>query len=395
MRNLLWITGRLPHPLRSGDALYTAGLLRAAHAANFAVTVIGLPRSPNPNLNELDSVAPVDWRPVNAEPNSAIGSLVSALPKDAYTLYPARFHLELSEALARPWDWIVFDHARSGGALKLARRHSGKIAYVAHNVERNVRREVAMGVSGKMFRPHYVIDALKYGRLETKIVDAADAVLCITEDDAEVFRRRGATAFHVPPVYLGEKLRTRTVSAETPRRVLLLGSFDWVAKQNNLLRFLDLAGTRLIAAGIGIDIVGSIPERLKASLEATYPAVKFWGAVEDFREIAKDVRGGLIPEELGGGMKMKTLDYIFMRLPVFSLRSGAAGLPADVVSKGFASTTLAELASDILAGIDNVDDLDSRQNQAFDACEKRFSVEETASTLETVFSAENERSRRV
>lgn len=386
MRNLLWITGRLPHPLRSGDALYTAGLLKAAHAAKLAVTVIGLPRSPDSKLDGLMSVAPVDWRPVLAEPNSAVGSLVSALPKDAYTLYPPRFKREFAQLLERPWDWIVFDHARSGGALKLARRHASKIAYVAHNVERNVRRQVAMGMSGNMFRPHYVVDALKYGRLESKIVEAADAVLCITEDDAEIFRDRGATAFHVPPAYLGEKLRARTISAETSRRVLLLGSFDWVAKQNNLVRFLEVAGTRLIAAGIGIDIVGSIPERLKSSLETTYPAVKFWGAVDDFREIAQDVRGGLIPEELGGGMKMKTLDYIFMRLPVFSLQTGAAGLPADVVSKGFSSASLIDLAADILAGIDNVEDLDARQKQAFDVCEKRFSVSEAAATLANIFS---------
>src|SRR5262249_50667222 len=156
----------------------------------------------------------------------------------------------------------------------------------------------------------------------------------ITEEDADEFRRAGAFAVRVPPVYAGARVR-RKLDASVPRRAMLLGSFDWVAKQNNLVQFLEVVGTRLQAAGVGIDIVGSVPPELRQRLAAAHEDVRFHGSVGNVGPIAASVRCGVIPEELGGGMKLKTLDYIFLGLPVFTLESGVAGLPAEARSSVF------------------------------------------------------------
>ena len=174
MQRVLWITGRLPYPLRSGDALYTAGLLQAARCANLKVTVIGLPRASGVALDRLEAVAAVAWHPVLVQPRSAWRSVLSALPKDAYCLFPSEFRVQLSELLEQDWEWIVFDHARSGGGLELAMaRRASKIAYIAHNVERKVRREVASEMAGGAIRTPYLLDAEKYGRLENRLIRAA------------------------------------------------------------------------------------------------------------------------------------------------------------------------------------------------------------------------------
>ena len=386
MRKVLWIIGRLPYPLHSGDALYSAGLLRAVHAAGLSVTVAGMPRDPDLQICDLNDVAPVQWQPVFCKPRPALGSLLSALPKDAYSLYPPRIRHELTKLLEREWDWIVFDHARSAGALDLALAKGGSpIAYIAHNVERTVRREVAAGMSRGVLRTPYVIDAAKYARLEDKLVRNATAVITITGEDAAEFRRAGATAYHVAPVFMGRKVRSRDIDATVPRRVLLLGSFDWVAKQKNLARFLEVVGPRLAGANIGIDIVGSVPQALQQNLQQTYRNVQFQGAVADVGFIAAQVRAGVIPEELGGGMKMKTLDYIFMRLPIFSLQSGVIGLPPEARDAAFVCKDMAGLGDAILNSIDDVQQLNRRQVQAFDTCEKYFSVEQAATVLRRVF----------
>ena len=382
MPRVLWITGRLPFPLHSGDALYTAGLLQAALHAGCDVTTIGLPRSPAPDCAKPPVATGVNWHPVISEPRSPLGSLLSSLPKDAYSLYPDGFDRALTALLQQRWDWIVFDHARSGAALPHAvahtAKHSGsKIAYVAHNVERTVRRDVAAGMSTRVLRPVYWIDAEKYGRLEDSLVRASAAVMTISEEDAAVFRGNGAVAYHVPPVFMGQRVPARTLDQSVPRRAMLLGSFDWVAKQNNLVQFLERVAARLVAAGIGVDIVGSMPKDLQSKLRASFPAVDFHGSVADIGPIAARARCGVIPEELGGGMKMKTLDYVFLRVPVFSLVSGAAGLPLEARGQAFAARTLGELGDSILATIDNLGELDARQKQAFDACERRFSVRAT------------------
>ena len=96
MQRVLWITGRLPYPLRSGDALYTAGLLRAAHFANLKVTVVGLARLPDTSVDSLNEIAPVEWHPIAAEPSPAWRSIFSTLPKDAYSLFPPGFRDQLA-----------------------------------------------------------------------------------------------------------------------------------------------------------------------------------------------------------------------------------------------------------------------------------------------------------
>ena len=381
MQRVLWITARLPYPLRSGDALYTAGLLRAARAAGFMITVVGLPREPDMQPGALRQVEVVDWQPVPAVPRPALGSLFSALPKDAYILLPAELRSEIARLLEGDWDWIVFDHARSAGALDLAMAKQGsRIAYAAHNVERKVRREVAAGMDGGIRRTPYLLDAEKYARLEDRLVAAAAAVIAITDEDAEEFRRAGASAVRVPPVYLGPKV-PRRLDAAVPRRVMLLGSFDWVAKQNNLVQFLQVVGTRLTAEGVGVDIVGSVPAELRESLEKTHEGVRFHGSVRDVAPIAASVRCGVIPEELGGGMKLKTLDYIFLGLPVFTLESGLAGLPDAARASVFTARTLPELADLMLRRIDDVAELEARQAAAFAACDRLFSVEVAAAAL--------------
>lgn len=382
MQKILWITARLPHPLLSGDALYTASLVRSAHAAGMAVTVIGLTRGEDTTLDELAKVAPVEWVPVAESPIPAWRSLGSSLPKDAFALFPPLFAERLAELLRRDWDWIVFDHARSAGALDLVKARSrARIAYLAQNVEGKIRREIAAEMGSGIIRLAYVLDAEKYRRLENRLIKASDAVLAITEEDAQVFRASGAVAHHLPPAYISHKTEARTLGPETPRRVMVLGSFDWGAKQKNLERFLATCAPRLAAAKIGVDIVGSMPPALRDWISTTFPEIRTHGRVIDVTPLLDGVRGGVIPEELGGGMKIKALDYIFSRLPVFTLTPGVAGLPTAARNATFVARDFNELGDVIVANIDDLDGLNACQQRAFDACSERFSITEIASVL--------------
>ena len=59
---------------------------------------------------------------------------------------------------------------------------------------------------------------------------------------------------------------------------------------------------------------------------------RFHGFVDDvtaFYMNAKPVIA-LVPEVIGGGFKLKFLDYIFGRVPVASISAAAAGLPVEV-----------------------------------------------------------------
>ena len=59
-------------------------------------------------------------------------------------------------------------------------------------------------------------------------------MICITEDDATYFQQFVGNTQIFPPVFLGTPAPARLITAATPKALLLLGSFEWGAKQRNL-----------------------------------------------------------------------------------------------------------------------------------------------------------------
>src|SRR4051794_31030200 len=162
MKKVLWISGRLPTPLFSGDALYSAGLLRAlAMTGDAAITVVGTRRTEqalDDHTLGLPNTACIDAPPF---PSSGISSLLSHLPRDAYNLGTREVELALVRLLAQQWNWIVIDHAYSSGLLPLILRgrNHASICYVAHNAEGKIRPQIARHFSNPLRRAVMRLDA--------------------------------------------------------------------------------------------------------------------------------------------------------------------------------------------------------------------------------------------
>jgi polysaccharide biosynthesis protein PslH len=205
MKKILWIAGRFPSPLFSGDALYSAGMLTALSRTERAtVTVVGTRRENRPIEDRLLRLPRTAFTEAPWPRRFGLLSLLTSLPRDAYSLAPPSIGTALAELLDQHWDWIVFDHARSAAFLPtvLQQRKRASICYVAHNAEGKIRPEIAKDFANPLRRSIMRWDAEKYRRLERRIVDATDSILCITEADATYFAPSGKTTFVVPPIYL-------------------------------------------------------------------------------------------------------------------------------------------------------------------------------------------------
>jgi hypothetical protein len=214
------------------------------------------------------------------------------------------------------------------------------------------------------------LDAEKYARLEGRLLAVADAVIAITAQDADRFRRSNGRVDVVWPAYLGPKADRRIIDAETPKSLLLLGSFGWGAKQRNLEDILVALHRPLKDAGIAIRIVGNVA----TSVRAAWPQVEFCGTVNDYKAIAAACRGGLVAEDLGGGFKLKILDYAFMRLPIFGLAHAVAGMTAEERSAMILAEDLTALARAIIENFDGVASLNRRQDALHTLVSQRFDV---------------------
>ena len=78
------------------------------------------------------------------------------------------------------------------------------------------------------------------------------------------------------------------------------------------------------------------------------------------------------PSAIGGGFKLKFLDYIFGRLPVATLSQAAAGLPPELRRTLLTGDTLEDLLRAIVSHMDRFEELNRMQERAFALAQERY-----------------------
>jgi hypothetical protein len=199
-------------------------------------------------------------------------------------------------------------------------------------------------------------------------------VTCITAEDRDRFVRGGSSGrlVVVPPGYDGAVQPTRQIDGDVPRRAVLLGNTLWRVKRENLLRFLEVADPVLATARVELIVAGPSPPELVATLAPRLRATRFVGAVDDVAAVLRTARVGVVAEPVGGGFKMKSLDYVFNRVPIAALAGSIAGLPLEPGTDMLSFTSAAELSRGIVDVIDDLTRLNALQEHAFLRCAGLF-----------------------
>ena len=382
----LWIARYIPYPLDAGAKVYSAKLAESLAAGGVMVRFMGIGESGAIPAQCAD----IDWLPIKR--GSRLRNIVapfSPLPNaaaiDASDAYIRALKLQLQE----DWDAIVLDGYGTGWALKACLQYRGRrsrtrLIHVSHNHEerlwRGMARDSRVSLPRKLalWQNYYKVRAL-----ERRIVRSVDLLTTITEEDGaslggELGPERTLT---LTPGYEGLVAGERRIGVDTPRRVILMGSFRWVVKQENLERFIALADPSFFQNGIELDVVGDVPPKLLATLRRQCRATRFHGFVEDVADLFAGARIAVVPEVFGGGFKLKFLDYFFARVPVATLSQAAAGLPQELREQTMARDSLSALVEAIISNIDRVDELNCMQQTAFAHSRARFTWHERAFNL--------------
>lgn len=394
----LWITRKYPRPTNSGELIYSDGLVRATAAAGVALTVIAhdneeIPLGNAENEGVFIDPDGVEWRLGDASLGSRLRSLVTPYPADSWRLKEGGPEDLLKKALAEEaWDTVVIDHAALGWAwntIKEQRKNGGiagdpAVVYVSHNHEAKVRREVAKQSTGFFLKKWALrFDAEKYARQEEILCREVDLVTAITPAEVEAYRELFPQQrfLSLTPGYRGPFQPHRRITEGTPRRVVMSGSFEWIAKQINLERFLEQAAHRFAEAGVELRIVGKADEGFRQTMQARYPQIDFVGRVPEMGPYLIDARMGLIVEEFGGGFKLKTLEYIFHGLPLAGLVQAVEGLPLRSPNHLLLEPDTPALVDAVLDVIDDVTRLDTMRAEAYSLCVDAFHWEDRGRDL--------------
>jgi glycosyl transferase family 1 len=379
----LWLTRDYPYPAHAGDLIYSGCLVQSLAEAGADLTVFC---SDRPGAHETleDGQGLIRWKVVAGRLRRPISSLFSTLPNVPHRRATPTTISALSELLRDGvWDVVVFDHLGTGWALSLLKkifptpRQRPMLVYASQNHEETARFRMAGNYRKNLFvRAALYLDAVKASRLERALVEAADLVTTTTSEDRLLFARSHPETQYLvlTPGYKRNVVRARRITRSSRRRAVVLGSFDWLAKQMDLLEFLEVADSMFAAAGAELYVVGRAPEPFLAAIRGRFRATTFTGAVEDTSPHLDGARIGIVAERTGHGFKLKVLDYVFNRVPVAAVDESVSGMGMPLIPGESILTypDMLALSHGVLGALDDVERLNRLQQNAFVRCLGQF-----------------------
>jgi polysaccharide biosynthesis protein PslH len=354
------------------------------------VTFTGLASSPALSSRVADEFeSRIEWSIVPGRPNPTILALASRLPLVAARFGTRNYASHLKKTLrACEFDTVILDQYEMVWAIdhvqdSLRNGVRPFVVYIAHNFETKLATDIARNFRGDAFRRAALYaNAWKIANAERRLAHAADMIVTLTAEDAQSLAPLSPSVKLVlRPGYDGPHVQKRQITQATLRRVAIVGSCQWLAKQMNLAAFLKAADPILQSAGVGLDIAGEMPASFRKACEARVKAAQFHGFVDNLGEFLAARRMGLIVEEIGGGFKLKALDYIFNRLPIAAIRGSMAGLPLTPGLHYLSFESMKELARGIAAAIDDLERLNTLQQAAYERCVTAFNWSDRGQTL--------------
>ena len=374
--NILWLARTIPASLDSGDKIYSVRLADALAGEVSRLTFVGLG-----DAGELDAKrhsGRIDWHPVPGRPKGQLRFLLSSLPM-ASVRHNTKAYQAAIKTLIKDvaWDAVVLDQYGMVWCLDVLRLagYTGTIAHVSHDFETQVLADLARDYRGGTIRRHMLkANARRAGNAEKRLAASCHVITAITEEDRKEFERIGSCDRYISltPGYLGRHASAREITAETPRKVIMVGSFDWLAKQINLTSFLSVADAAFHKAGIEFTVIGSMSEALKLSIQATTRATQILGFVKSLDDQFRSSRIAVMFEQTGGGFKLKMLDYIFNRVPLFAIERSLTGLSEETRLHVASFDSVEQLVDGIIASINDIARLNSMQTEAYRSIENAF-----------------------
>ncbi len=376
----LWITFADPEPPHSGQFVYSAGLIRSFADAGAELHVLALSERNSYRHNGLRE-GRVTWWLGGLRRMPQWSSLASRLPNVANRCRTPAMQRLLQERLGDgKWDAIIFDGLSAVWALSAVLKQfpepgqRPRIVHVSHNHEASARALLPESEPSFLKRQALRWDATKNALMERALVRASDLVTAITPEDRDAYRRQwpDKPIEVLTPGYQGRAVGSRLITERDPRRAVIVGTFDWIVKRINMEQFIAAADTVFARRGIELQIIGGGDPAFVRSMQDKVKATEFTGTVDRVETYLDAARVAIVPEQIGGGFKLKILDYVFNRIPVLALQGSAAGLPLRDNESILFFRSHDELANGVMRTIDELDRLNHLQDAAYSACRDQF-----------------------
>ncbi len=327
--NILQICTRLPYPPLDGGAIGIYNITRslAARGHHITMATFGTDESRAERMRELCDVRLVH-HDTSTRPRKILLNLFSRFPvtMQKYQTPMMNTLLEMLCGETR-YDVVHVDHIHMAPYGAMLRERFG-LPYVLreHNFETILHERFADVHHPPLLRAYLAMQARRLRRFETEQLAFPDICAAITDEDAGRIAEVSSVSVRVIPAGVDlEEFSPLDAGREETAHVAIIGSLRWQPNLDAVRWFLDdiwplFKGQEPDAM---LSIVGeSPPAWLKQWKD---PSVHVRGFVTDLRDLISRSTILVVPLRVGGGMRIKLLEYFALGKAVVATPVGAEG----------------------------------------------------------------------
>lgn len=331
---VLQLCNKPPYPSVDGGTMAMDSITSGLLCEGCEVKVLTVETDKHPVRREL---IPAEYLEQTGLESVYIDLRVKPLPAIFAMLCGESYHVKryVSEAFAAKLRGILeketFDivHVESiflTPYVPLIRKYSdAKIILRAHNVEHLIWRQVAQSCTNSLKRWYLKHLSLTLRAYELEHMNDYDGVVCITKNDAEVFRQAGCRKPVVSIPFGIDPGEVPSVEVE-PDSLFHIGAMDWLPNQESIRWLLEevwpvvhreVPQAKLYLAG------RKMPARW---MNATTEGVSVIGEVPDAMYFIGSKKINVVPLLSGSGIRVKIIEAMSIGKTVITTTVGAQGI---------------------------------------------------------------------
>ena len=333
---ILWVLPYLPWPTSSGGKTRQFNLLQALARAGHRITLlvqskVALDDDSRQALEPLlERLIVLPRRPVRS-PKTLLAIAASPLPMLAsINGYAPDLSRRFTDLLNETWDIVQIEHSYSFQPFERALQQAGQpFILTEHNVE-----SALGGATYDRFpawlKPLVILDQWRYRRWERRVMQQAEQVIAVTEQDAQALAQ---VLQKVLPVVVNgvDCARYATVMpAYDSARLLFIGNYEYPPNVDAVEWALDEVMPKVWAArpDVCMTIAGhALPPAWRHRWADT--RIEWHGFVPDLTALQSRAALFFAPLRQGGGSKLKVLEAMAAGLAVVTTAQGVSGLAVE------------------------------------------------------------------
>lgn len=332
---ILQLAPRFPFPLIDGGAIGifkpTEAIARLGHEITFVTFPDTEQQVTNAGLEQLRSFARVEL--VSKPLPSRNATLLRTMFKGAYPI-ERRMMPEMYVLLDRllqesKYDIVHIDACHMGKyGMWIKEKYGLPIVLRQHNFETQIYRRFAATTSNPIAKFVASIHAKRMLLEEIKIIAGHDRVIAIsTEDEAQMARYVPNANYRVIPAGVDTDYFSPEHIENKGNSILWVGGMDWEPNRDAVTFFAKDILPLVVEKypDIVFDIVGSGTEALLGIEAESGDRIRLHGRVPDIRPYLAATSVMVCPLRVGGGMRLKLLDFFAAGKAVVSTHIGAEG----------------------------------------------------------------------